>query len=611
MVVDSGKASVYPNSNFECASINTTVTETNQLRAPNGRIFFPESFGDGIGDVTNFEWANVAYYDPADEEVHNIPAIHLGSGATYRHSISFSATFDTTGSKLYIGTQAAIGSLPTVYSVDPETLATEVIGQVGEAASSNPKYAYSMAKDEGDGDEWLYVAVGQDPFELVKINGNTGVATVLATTTGPGTQFIEFNAMPKGWRVNIVSNGTGTYYWLGDGAIDTYVFDNPPFTPRTVTPYTNPLVNPPSIDWSRGIGNVLWRPYGGTGEYDLITYDPQVTSEIVTLESLAVLEDGTVMGNGQQYGGFFKYNPTTGLTNYYGQWPGGVSQPALCALNNKLYIAGYPNGVLYEYNPNADWAPDGTDSGNPSLIDTFDDADTKYAYFLIAEGKRLYYVGRIERTGIGTGFGRYDTETDTFIGVDGYEDYPLPRGAVITNGNLVYSGEVEDGTAQLIVLDEDLNEVRRCTVEDGLLNTGALFLTSNPNIVVGLTNDSPTRVYRMNVATGVLLQTVTLNQTVGAATQHADLSIWAVINNKLTRINPDTLARSIEYDLTGRSIGYMAWRDDDLYLTDVGELLRMSGNVGAIDNPKGIAPYKGEGLPRPYAIIIKQMRKRR
>ncbi|HMG57772.1 MAG TPA: hypothetical protein VK601_29930, partial [Kofleriaceae bacterium] len=151
--VTQGPAGIYANSNYQIDG---------QLRAANGRIFFPE-----LDD-------QMAYYDPADETVKQVGVLPGGAG----DQLMFRVVFGPDG-KLYGGTQSS--GLPTVFRLDPDTLRYDVLGSVGRDRSSY-SYAYYVAVDP----PWLYAAVGQSPWELAALNMTTGEMKILATRGDDG-----------------------------------------------------------------------------------------------------------------------------------------------------------------------------------------------------------------------------------------------------------------------------------------------------------------------------------------------------------------------------------------------------------------------------------------
>ena len=571
---------VYSNTNFQVPCASLGIVDANQLRAPSGRIFFPMRFGHIGGDLTDEHYVNVAYYDPASRTVTDLPSL-LSPGGT-RQTIVIQAVFDHAGNKLYMGTQATVGALPFVFVLDPVTLAITVIGLVGAAASGNVKYAYYLAKDEGPGAQWLYVAVGQDPWELVKIDVNTGAMTVLYTTTDPDSKFIEFENRPGlGWSVHIIDGAGGGRWWLADGAMTAYPGSGaPPGGARDVTPYNNALIEPPEIDWSRGAGHVQWRPHLSTDAFTDILYTPTFIAGVV-LESMLILTDGSIIGAGENYNGFFRRSPS-GDVVWFGAWYG-VSQAALLQKDaSTVYMCGYANSALLLFTPGATWEL--TPIANPASVGSyFATTGVKYPYFLeLGANGRLYMTGRRERDASGSGIGHYTASTGLFAGTN---DAPLdnykPRGFAVLDGisRIAFSGETLDSSdARILMFDLNLTPTTSWLVQAGLKNTGLLYETSDPAVVIGLTNDIPYYVYRFNVQTGALLQIVTLGLAVGASCLRAsDGSLWAVVGTNIERIDPATLARQKVAGVGGiPTVVAMSFLGNKLYMVAGSKLYRLA-----------------------------------
>ncbi len=551
--------SVYANSNFQAASLNTAFTHTNQLRAPNGRIFFLE-----VGDGGAF--ANMAYYDPADELVHQFAPIDCGGGSSV--ALSFSATFDHAGDWLYVGTQAPGGDKPYLFRVNTTSLVVEQLGEIGTATLSAPRYAYYIAKDAGPGSDYVYVAVGQLGWELISIKLSTGIATTLYTTSGPGFQFIQIGGDSMGCGAVIYDNGVPTEYWLAQGALSDGTTPAPPLGARDVTPYAGTLSSPPEIDWSGGIGKVLWRPAGSFAPPTTIDYTVTYRSPI-TLESLNGLADGGVLGSAAQYNGYF--SDRTGTPVWYGAWVGGLSSATSCAVSPTLaYLVGYPNGSLYRYNPTQVWEP-GIADPNPLLLGDYHTATgMKYPYSLqLSSNGRLYSCGRRERDSTGTGIGYYSVEGETFSGENGAPlDNYAPRSALVMDslGKFVVSGRTIDGSdAKLLVYDLNLGGLVQRTVEAGHTSTGALYPTADPDVILGICSDAPCYAYLYNVATHTLLDIGSIAGSIGAQAQNpTDKNVWAVVAGVLSIIDPVTLG--ITQVATIGGITGLAWNFDGTVL---------------------------------------------
>lgn len=543
-------------------SANTAFTTSTQIRASDGKIYFIQRATPG---ALTEKYVNVAYYDPADEQIHQITPIEDPNAA--RHAIVFNAVFNHSGDTLFCGTQASGGYHPMVFSIDAASATPTVICSVGVHESAQPKYAYYLAAD-GD---WLYVAVGQDVWELVAIDLNTNTPTVLLTTSGPGMQRIEFETRTNGFSANTYSNGVQTRYWMADGALSAYPGSGaPPGGARAVAQYTNPVPTPPQIDWSRGIGQVLWRPYGSTGEWTLIEYEVEFTDP-VAIQSLTALSDGSAFGNTDQYCGFFSYDPDTDDFQWYGAWEGGVSSPTLLPIDaNTVYIAGYPSGALYRYDPEQTWNV----LSNPEYLGSYG-TNVRYPYFLqLAESGKLYAAGRRERDSEGSGLGVYDIAEDTFTTTTtGLDDYG-PRGFVLLEdaGLLVFSGELLESSelteAQVITYDLDMVEQDRWTIVADRTETGELFwVPGESDVVIGVSRSTPPLLYRLDVVTGDVLDSVDLTgSTISGAGQSHDGSVWAVIGDEIVSIDHRDLSRTVMGDATGLVPDHTAISRPHLYL---------------------------------------------
>jgi hypothetical protein len=381
-----------------------------------------------------------------------------------------------------------------------------------------------------------------------------------------------------------------------------------PFKPRDVTPVVNPLKDPPEINTSGvtpdgdGNGTIYWRPAGATGGWHETTYQAKYTSP-VALESLIALPDGTLLGNAQQYHGFFRFDPKTGATTYFG--PHGPSQGARAVMDGKVYIAGYPSGVLYMYDPGKPWTSTSLIDGdatqdaavNPRKLGTFQQASTHYASFLAPSDRGwLYYVGRRERDGVGSGIGYFDTTTHTFGGHFDGLDTMDPDGLAVLDGvnRVVFSGRLRDevpqqgGAAQLVIFDGDLHEVARLAPKPGLDRTGEIYSTAQPGVIVGLIREEldPKRrkrhanainaMYRYDVMNKKLLGWQDLGHVGATARRPSDGSLWAVIDHVLTQIDPETLEMTPAGTVNEiPSTATLAWQGSSLYATVGPELRRI------------------------------------
>lgn len=541
----------------------------NQLRAPNGRVFFPLSE------------TGVAYYDPDDEKVKDLPPVI--SSPRNDDKVIFSAEFGADG-MLYGGTQS--NSLPTIVQIDPVKLKTRVLGHVGRDRKSY-SYAYEIAVDL----PWVYAVVGQTPWELAALNIKTGESKILATRSD--RPWMKLVTRPEGVRAQLIT-GVHTpqvvndYVWCVDGKAIAATSDGKlPFKARKLAPTTTALTTAPELDLTRldpdtaGVGRVRWRPQGST-EWRTAEFKVKYTVPI-RIEALTALPDGSVLGATAQYHGFFR---TRGSTSTYLGGPS-PSRSKFAVLDHTLYTTGYPNGVLYAYAPDKAWTGTTVEAAaepgsNPRLVGNFTAAGAKYALFLQAAKKRMYFAGRLERDGVGGAVGYYEPATNMFGGHHDKLADLVPAGLAVLPAikRVVLSGELIKGAkaeqAELVVYDSDLKELERLVVKPGLTTTGLIFPAAVKSVIVGVL---PEALYRYDVSAKRLLTWRALVDPLRVAVQRpGDSSIWGVAGTSLVRFDPLTL-EPVTYGGSGTlpaGVDHLVWQGDDLYASVAADLYRIA-----------------------------------
>ncbi len=534
----------------------------NQYRAANGRIFFPA--------VSVNNW----YYDPSDGRVHDLGKCPNGNGVTVTDGSSYSICFNQSGSLLCVGTIAAgtTDKRPMVYTLNPNTLAMAAMCRVGSAGHTLNGYAYYLWQD-GD---WLYVLVGQEIWDVVAVHIPSKTQTVLATeTVNPWAYFVQ---KPEGLTVQLVKNNriageVVSQYWLIDGALVPYVAGYSPgalpFTHRDVTPYKNAIVTPPQIDDTSCPQRLKWRAFGSTGAW---TENPfgVVYAGPIPVQSIVVLPDKSIYGDVEQYQGAFRKTPGESIVNF-GEFHTVTEGDARAVANGKLYISGYPNGALWEYDPDAEWSIEAP--ANPKKLGNYSNSTNlsgvKRAILLAynASPSRLYMAGLRDRTAKGAGIGYYDFTSKTFAGhFTGLTYYYRRLGLAVVGSKVVLSGAIDTdepgypASSSFVIHDLNLVELERQTPFVGLLDAGKLFTTGEANVIVALSVDGQ-RIYRWNIATGTLINSVDLTfyGAVGFSTQNPDGRILVVLGTDLVAINPITLTCTVLGSLASiGAISYMA-----------------------------------------------------
>jgi hypothetical protein len=586
-------------------SANTQIF--NQLRASNGRIFVP------TGESA------IVYYEPTDESIQELPAIVETPPVDPNASTGFySASFGTTGNKIYLGTYESYSRPACIVELDTATLAMTILGYVGEDAEAYTTYAYYIAPDTDTASKFIYIAYGQDPWQLWALDitpGPTyGDTTKLYEVGASGN--ISFNAIPGyGWRVNIHTNlgqpdDELIFKWMIDGALVDYDYPTVPPGARDVVPYENPLVDAPELDVSLGAGIVGWRFDSG----DPYTYENYTVLDQMprAIESLIASNDG-IVGNAEMYSGFFQCELPTFDDVWYG--PAGaaanISEGARLNVDGTIYMAGYPNGVMYSYDPDQPWAS-GT---NPMLLGYVGASGTLYAGIKYAthmvwaaqagvEG-RLYVAGTRERNGVGAGIGYWDYNSGGFAGTytENGMDTILPTGLCVlaSSSRVVMATQLIDppGTANLYVFDYAFNLIDTLPVINDLANLGTIYETSTPNVITGVVQGSGNSLglWQYNVATETFIDYVELaiTGTLGAQCQRFGGSVWVVCGDNLVRININDLTATVVEDVSSiLPIATMAFSSDTSVLfAAAGE---GSTHLYSIEFPPGMTAETGVGV---------------
>jgi hypothetical protein len=516
-------------------------------RAANQRVFYTEFGRNGV-----------MYYEPSTqtfEQLGPVPFTTTGDQGVYRW------IFGSNG-LLYAGTTTTKAPYqPAIIEINPSTLAYRNLGQVGSPRSIY-SYAYYLAPDP----PWVYVAVGQQPWELFAINLVTGEKRHIALPVTPS--FLQFSRRNEGWTVSVVQTGAPTtLYWVADGALHTFVSGyqptDLPFAPRSVAAAgTDATGDQPQLDFAElapdtaGISRLKFLPAGAT---QWSTATMQVNHiKPYNIESLLALPDGSLLGNASQYTGFFTHSGTTGPITKRLLVPS-VSGGKRIVVGDLVYMSGYPNGVLLSYDPAKPWVSttptEATD--NPVVLGTFyPTTDSKYAGSLVsADNGRLYFSGRRERSGVGGGVGYYDLGAKQFTGhYRAPLNFLVPRGLarVSTDAGMrvVYSGELRDdplmptgkpAQSELQVYDDELNEVESLVVKPGLTNLGHLFAGA-PGQVIGVLTEPTAAVYRYDLNTKSLLDWLSVPKLTNLWQTEGDPAVFLLVDGVVSKLDPTTLA---------------------------------------------------------------------
>jgi hypothetical protein len=574
------------------------------VRAENGRIFFAADF------------MHIYYYDPADGEMHILG--QLSEWKPYTNDRGLYRLMLGPDGMLYGSTQSYNG-MTSVVRINPDTLAYKIITEVGEKRKkSGLTYGYYLGIEP----PWAYVAVGQNHWELMAVNFETGEKRFLGERKGDKARIVVSQGAVVRAQFSDAS-GRKTFVLSGGRLIE-----NPEGggLPAGVTPIAEQEF--PRIEWkntrarplpgevptavisemgvldSQGRGYMVWQEAGETNRAEIRF--SLAEPEIVT--SLIDLPDGSIFGAVRQYNGFFRYFPGTDELKYFGK--AGPSTPRMALHDGKVYYFGYPNCNLWVYDPNKDWKITPQEKGgnkvmqegdNPQLIGYFGNGMTEAHHsrdIAAAPNGRIYLLGHRERWSTGAGLGYYDTDTGKKFGLGEAMKDLEPRSLVVLSkpGRVVVSGlprkEEEDGAhgetaGEFRVFDLDLKFVENLPLRKGFPDTGTIqnFGLGDRFFGIVKTGDDTSAIYLYSLEKKKAVLWRELDRIIHglAFRRRADGTWWLVAGNILCRLEPATL------DLTAvgllniekspeewsRRVRRPVWSGRDLYFCNGGTLLRV------------------------------------
>ncbi len=560
------------------------------VRADNGRVFFFNDF------------MHVWYYEPADGEIKILGEI--SPWVPFTNDRSFYKTCRGSDGGIYATTQSYSGKTAVV-RIDPDALTWKAIHDVGVNRPPGLTYGYYL----GLGLPWAYVGVGQDHWELMAVNMETGEKRLLAERKGERARVVVSDDGRGAVTAELHGDGKKEVVWCHDGRAVPAQAGTPP--PRAAAPVRPAPALPPApeLDKARpvaiegdGSATLWWRPAGETGPWRSARFHIN-RAEPELIESLTALPDGTLIGSVRQYNGWFRYDPAPNAHQYLGK--AGPSRAKTCLLDGKLYYAGYPNATMSVYDPARPWAlsdKPADPAANPRLIGSFGQTVTEAHYatvLLPGPNGRVYLVGKRERWSTGTGLGYYDTASAKRVGLgQDMKDFDA-RGAALLPalGRIVISGRDRAEAGRFRLYDLDLKALEPARLKPGVENTGLVQDIGHDTRVLGyIEADAGDVLYLFDLAKNEIVvwrelpkpPTVADDPGTGgwwaqiggirtrvAFRNPADGSWWMIRGNALYRLNPDTL------DLTpvaalSRSFELPLWVGGDIYGVLGGEVVKVA-----------------------------------
>jgi hypothetical protein len=548
-----------------------------RVLAGNGRLFF------------SVDYAQIYYYDPAEDTVKPLGAVYDNIGEL---RIFYKFILGPDG--MVYGSAQATNGLTMLIRLNPDTLEYKLYDKIGlPGRREGLTYGYDIAVDP----PWMYVAVGQGNWELFAVNADTGEKKCLADVQGQGCR-ITVGRNKDYCTASVTGKDRRDQLYLVDGEAlpgDAVTGLRRKTYPQVEWKNTKPMniTNPPVLDPDRpvevggkGEGEIFWRPLGDTAEWRQMRFAIK-NAEPVKFESLLQLPDGSLLGNAEQYNGFFRYYPAEKKLDYFGKHgPSGVRS---VIYEGKVWLDGYPNTNLSAYDPTQPWTsrttnPEGA-KVNPQFIGYFGQGCTEahFCRFLLAPGNgRIYICGERERWSTGTGIGYYETATARKFGLGTANKDINPAGflALPKLNRIVLSGKaLEKGEMKLIVYDMDLNEISRIALRPGLASTGALYAVDSDSQFIGCYSDPDSKksvLYLYDLAQTKILKSLELDLEPGVIfSRPEDGTHWVFVDDTLNTLDTKTLTLKPVATLQG-GLKFPVWSGKDIFGARGGELLRVT-----------------------------------
>lgn len=386
--------------------------------------------------------------------------------------------------------------------------------------------------------DWIYAAIGAQPWHLVAFNFKTEEGRLLAATEEiiGDHQTIGLTRMKRGFSGTIRNaasiRGVDRFnqdqfpFWLHEGKIYPREGDIPPWsdTPAQrdsatrynwqrefqVWPCGFALPSPPPLIESdsgdpdpQGRVELRYRP-GGQEEWQTLQYDVKMYPGMVRL--LTEINDRVLFATDEGYGQHVFYDLASNQLKRIG---GTLSPYSVGLYRDRLYVSGYPGSQMIEYDFTR---PLGLrqEPPNPKRLGVPpSDTHTPLGGTVGAADGRVYNGGTtLGRRRVGGGMGWYDTTTGKLGGIP-LEDHRIFWMTSAADGRYIVLSSKCSGKGQLFVWDTRTHAFRhKVDPPRGATRPGPI-VEAIPGLVIGHTDDAEggPLLYGFDPASGKILWT--------------------------------------------------------------------------------------------------------
>jgi hypothetical protein len=457
--------------------------------------------------------------------------------------------------------------------------------------------------------DWIYAAIGAQPWHLVAFNFQTGEGRLLATTEpiigDPDT--IGLTRMQGGLsgHVRNAASVAGIddfdreefLFWLHEGRVYPRTGDVPPWSesPAQKDPGARydwdrefqvwprgfvPPSPPPFIRVDCGAPDAAGRvelPYrpSGQDEWSTLTYTVKMYPGEIKL--LREVNNHVLFATDSGYGQHVFYDLKTDEIKRIG---GTVSPYSLALFRDRLYVSGYPGSQMVEYDFTRPLGLKQENSNPKRLGHPASDTHIPLGGTVGGADGRVYNGGTTAgRRRIGGGLGWYDTQTCELGGMPLEEHRIFWMTGAADARYVVLSSKCED-QGKLFVWDTETHDFRhRVTPPRGATRPGPI-VEALPGLVMGHTvgaADAPL-LYGFDPASGEILWTKSVPSppvTAFSLVRRRAYSfrrgpegfIWSFFDNTLVRIDPrNALVEAVGRLPAGARPAQLAFAQGKVYL---------------------------------------------
>ncbi|SFV51415.1 hypothetical protein MNB_SM-4-540 [hydrothermal vent metagenome] len=279
-----------------------------------------------------------------------------------------------------------------------------------------------------------------------------------------------------------------------------------------------------------------------TTDINYTRYDYNISTYPTIINRVVKLSDTKVMAGSNGYGPYVIYDT---INDTYTKSPGslGVSLSTMIEHNGKVYMSGYPRGVLFEYDPTKEWTQ-GIHNYDPNIPSTKTDMRDQdlnprwcgklaehgsgaHKIYASAKGSdgNLYFGGQWMRDGNGGGLAWYNPATKEMGGISKpFVNYAIQHLTPVNGGDYIAIATVAvtsaDGykpaTSKIFIFDTAKKKIINTLdpLYDIKRSIPGQIISAEEDYLVGLSthvnqetlkNDGKTYIYKINIHTGKIV----------------------------------------------------------------------------------------------------------